>query len=132
MTKFNETFHKRVQHLGRKEKEEVGKDGNIYIIDEEDDTEIVKTKQNVRVEQDTGQWSWGAHQSFQFSEKKFKISEWWRWLSGNGEAISKETMAEWMGRKEDVDKKEITEEFEEINIDTGELVKGVKKVHTEH
>jgi hypothetical protein len=37
-----------------------------------------------------------------------------------------------MGRKEDVDKKEITEEFEEFNIDTGELVKGVKKVHTEH
>ncbi len=68
----------------------------------------------------------------QFSEKKFKISEWWRWLAGNGEAISKETMAEWMGRKEDVDKKEITEEFEEFNIDTGELVKGVKKVHTEH
>ncbi len=31
-----------------------------------------------------------------------------------------------------VDKKEITEEFEEINIDTGELVKGLKKVHREH
>ncbi len=26
-----------------------------YIVDEEDDTEIVETKQNVRVEQDTGQ-----------------------------------------------------------------------------
>jgi hypothetical protein len=32
--------------LGRKEKEEIGKDGT-YIIDEEDDTEIVETKQNV-------------------------------------------------------------------------------------
>jgi hypothetical protein len=46
MTKFNETFHKTVQHLGRKEKEEIGKDGT-YIFDEEDDTEIVETKQNV-------------------------------------------------------------------------------------
>ncbi len=54
------------------------------------------------------------------------------WLAGNGEAISKETMAEWkngVGKNDngDVDKKEITEEFEEINIDTGELVKGCEE-----
>jgi hypothetical protein len=34
-----------VQHLGKKEKEEIGEDGT-YSIDEEDDTEIVETKQN--------------------------------------------------------------------------------------
>jgi hypothetical protein len=57
MTKFNETFHKTVQHLGRKEKEEIGKDGNIHhtSLTRRTNTEIVETKQNVRVEQDTGQ-----------------------------------------------------------------------------
>ncbi len=64
--------------MGRKEKEEIGKDGT-YIIDEEDDTEIVETKQNVWVEQDTGQWSWGTHQVLQFSEKKFQ-AQWWQLL----------------------------------------------------
>jgi hypothetical protein len=39
----------------------------------------VETKQNVWVEQDTGQWSWGTHQVLQFSEKKFQ-AQWWQLL----------------------------------------------------
>lgn len=55
-TKLNETFHKKVQQWDKKREEKISKEGTYIINDEEeDDPQLVETKENVRVEHGTQQ-----------------------------------------------------------------------------
>jgi hypothetical protein len=55
-TKLNETFHEKVQQWDKKREEKISKEGTYIINDEEeDDPQLVETKENVRVEHGTQQ-----------------------------------------------------------------------------
>ncbi len=53
-------------------------------------------KERTTAKEKKHQWCWWI--STRREVKNQRVTR--RWLAGNGEAISKETMAEWMGRKE--------------------------------
>ncbi len=61
--KLNETFHKKVQQWDKKREEKISKEGTYIIDDEEENPQLVETKENVRVEHGTQQTGAGADEA---------------------------------------------------------------------